>query len=244
MLDMSVRAKILELMLDLKRDLDLTYVYITHDLATAKFFCDRVAIMYLGRIVEIGPTAEIFAAPKHPYTKALLAAIPEPDPERCAAAQPAARRDSRRGRSRRSAARSTLAARPRSTVVAGRAVTCARCWRPLADRRQRGLRARACRGGHAGGARRRRMQPARISPQSGHSVAGRARGARPGARRRPGRADVARRALTSTMTAAPSRCTSRGRGPCAATGRRRRRRLPALRRVTDPGCGHPLAWRR
>jgi peptide/nickel transport system ATP-binding protein len=82
MLDMSVRAKILQLMLDLKRDLDLTYVYITHDLATAKFFCDRVAIMYLGRVVEIGPTAEIFADPKHPYTKALLHAIPEPDPER------------------------------------------------------------------------------------------------------------------------------------------------------------------
>jgi oligopeptide/dipeptide ABC transporter ATP-binding protein len=82
MLDMSVRAKILELMLDLKRDLDLTYVYITHDLATAKFFCSKVAIMYLGRIVEIGPTEEIFADPKHPYTKALLRAIPEPDPSR------------------------------------------------------------------------------------------------------------------------------------------------------------------
>jgi peptide/nickel transport system ATP-binding protein len=82
MLDMSVRAKILELMLDLKNDLDLTYVYITHDLATAKFFCDRVAIMYLGRIVEIGPTEEIFADPKHPYTRALLHAIPEPDPRR------------------------------------------------------------------------------------------------------------------------------------------------------------------
>ncbi|WP_148572377.1 ABC transporter ATP-binding protein [Nocardioides caldifontis] len=82
MLDMSVRAKILELMLGLKADLGLTYVYITHDLASAKFFCDRVAIMYLGRIVEIGPTDEIFASPKHPYTKALLAAIPEPDPER------------------------------------------------------------------------------------------------------------------------------------------------------------------
>jgi peptide/nickel transport system ATP-binding protein len=82
MLDMSVRAKILELMLDLKRDLDLTYVYITHDLATAKFFCDRVAIMYLGRVVEIGPTEEIFADPKHPYTRALLQAIPEPDPRR------------------------------------------------------------------------------------------------------------------------------------------------------------------
>ncbi len=82
MLDMSVRAKILQLMLDLKQDLGLTYVYITHDLATAKFFCDRVAIMYLGRIVEIGPTEEIFADPKHPYTKALLKAIPEPDPRR------------------------------------------------------------------------------------------------------------------------------------------------------------------
>ena len=82
MLDMSVRAKILQLMLDLKDQLGLTYVYITHDLATAKFFCDRVAIMYLGRIVEIGPTDEIFADPKHPYTKALLRAIPEPDPRR------------------------------------------------------------------------------------------------------------------------------------------------------------------
>jgi oligopeptide/dipeptide ABC transporter ATP-binding protein len=82
MLDMSVRAKILQLMLDLKNDLGLTYVYITHDLASAKYFCDRIAIMYLGRIVEIGPTEEIFAHPRHPYTKALLAAIPEPDPER------------------------------------------------------------------------------------------------------------------------------------------------------------------
>ncbi len=77
MLDMSVRAKILQLMLDLKRDLDLTYIYITHDLASAKFFCDRVAIMYLGRIVEIGATEEIFADPKHPYTQSLLKAIPD-----------------------------------------------------------------------------------------------------------------------------------------------------------------------
>jgi oligopeptide/dipeptide ABC transporter ATP-binding protein len=82
MLDMSVRAKILQLMLDLKASLDLTYVYITHDLASAKFFCDRIAIMYLGRVVEIGPTEEIFAEPRHPYTKSLLAAIPEPDPDK------------------------------------------------------------------------------------------------------------------------------------------------------------------
>jgi peptide/nickel transport system ATP-binding protein len=82
MLDMSVRAKILELMLALRNDLDLTYLYITHDLATAKFFCDRVAIMYLGRIVELGPTSEIFANPRHPYTVSLLKAIPDPDPSR------------------------------------------------------------------------------------------------------------------------------------------------------------------
>ena len=82
MLDMSVRAKILGLMLELKRDLGLTYLYVTHDLATAKFFCDTIAIMYLGRIVEIGPAEQIYADPKHPYTRSLLAAIPEPDPRR------------------------------------------------------------------------------------------------------------------------------------------------------------------
>jgi len=82
MLDMSVRAKILELMLTLKNDFELTYLYITHDLATAKFFCDRIAIMYLGRIVEIGPSEAIYEDPKHPYTQALLRAIPEPDPLR------------------------------------------------------------------------------------------------------------------------------------------------------------------
>jgi peptide/nickel transport system ATP-binding protein len=82
MLDMSVRAKILELMIDLKKRLGLTYVYVTHDLASAKFFCDRVAIMYLGRIVEVGTTEAIFADPKHPYTQALVKAIPEPDPDK------------------------------------------------------------------------------------------------------------------------------------------------------------------
>ncbi len=82
MLDMSVRAKILDLMIDLKHRIGLTYVYVTHDLASAKFFCDRVAIMYLGRIVEIGSVDEIFNEPKHPYTQALIRAIPEPDPDK------------------------------------------------------------------------------------------------------------------------------------------------------------------
>jgi peptide/nickel transport system ATP-binding protein len=85
MLDMSVRAKILGLLDELRRDLGLTYVYITHDLASARFFCDRVAIMYLGKIVEIGPVAEIFENPRHPYTKALLRAVPDPDPSRTVA---------------------------------------------------------------------------------------------------------------------------------------------------------------
>jgi peptide/nickel transport system ATP-binding protein len=85
MLDMSVRAKILELMLALKQDFELTYLYITHDLATARFFCDRIAIMYLGRIVEIGPAEAIYADPKHPYTQALLKAVPEPDPAKAVA---------------------------------------------------------------------------------------------------------------------------------------------------------------
>jgi len=82
MLDMSIRAKILELLLNLKRKFDLTYIFITHDLATAKFVCDRIAIMYLGRIVEVGPVDRIFSDPKHPYTRALLKAIPIPDPRR------------------------------------------------------------------------------------------------------------------------------------------------------------------
>ncbi len=82
MLDMSIRAKVLELMLDLKKKYNLTYLFITHDLATAKFLCDRIAIMYLGRIVESGPAKIIYNDPKHPYTKALLQAIPIPDPRR------------------------------------------------------------------------------------------------------------------------------------------------------------------
>jgi oligopeptide/dipeptide ABC transporter ATP-binding protein len=82
MLDMSIRAKILELMLNLKRHHGLTYLFITHDLATAKLMCDRIAIMYLGRIVETGPSEVIYADPKHPYTKALLQVIPVPDPDK------------------------------------------------------------------------------------------------------------------------------------------------------------------
>ncbi len=82
MLDMSIRARILELLLALKTKYGLTYLFITHDLATAKFVCDRIAIMYLGRIIETGPAGPIYRDPKHPYTKALIAAIPVPEPGR------------------------------------------------------------------------------------------------------------------------------------------------------------------
>lgn len=80
MADVSVRAMILELMVQLKEEFDLTYLFITHDLATSKYICDRVAIMYLGKIVEIGPLEEVFKNPAHPYTTTLLAAVPVPDP--------------------------------------------------------------------------------------------------------------------------------------------------------------------
>ncbi|MEW5725869.1 MAG: ABC transporter ATP-binding protein, partial [Thermodesulfobacteriota bacterium] len=81
MADVSVRAMILDLMIQLKEEFDLTYLFITHDLATAKYICDRIAIMYMGQVLEIGPLKEIFKNPVHPYTESLLAAIPVPDPK-------------------------------------------------------------------------------------------------------------------------------------------------------------------
>ncbi|HWQ16634.1 MAG TPA: oligopeptide/dipeptide ABC transporter ATP-binding protein [Sulfolobales archaeon] len=81
MLDVSIRAEILRLMLDLKEQKNLTYVFITHDLAVASIICDYINVMYLGRIVEYGPTDEILLKPKHPYTQALIAAVPSPDPK-------------------------------------------------------------------------------------------------------------------------------------------------------------------
>ncbi|MBN1242693.1 MAG: ABC transporter ATP-binding protein [Spirochaetales bacterium] len=79
MIDLSTRAEILHMMKDVQRDLGLTYLYITHDLSTARYFADRIAVMYLGRIVEMGPADMIIDKPLHPYTKALIQAVPEPE---------------------------------------------------------------------------------------------------------------------------------------------------------------------
>jgi oligopeptide transport system ATP-binding protein len=80
-LDVSIRAQILNLLQELQQKLKMTYLYISHDLSTVKHICHRVAVMYLGKIVEIADADELFGSPKHPYTEALLSAIPIPDPE-------------------------------------------------------------------------------------------------------------------------------------------------------------------
>jgi peptide/nickel transport system ATP-binding protein len=92
-LDVSVQAQILNLMLELQERLGLTYLFVAHDLSVVKHISDRVAVMYVGQMVEMAETEALFASPKHPYTAALLSAIPEPDPR-------ARRRANRQGRQR------------------------------------------------------------------------------------------------------------------------------------------------
>ena len=79
-LDVSVRAQIIELFQELGRDLGLTYLFISHDLSVVEYIADRVAVMYVGRLVELAPTEELFGPPRHPYTEALMSAVPRADP--------------------------------------------------------------------------------------------------------------------------------------------------------------------
>lgn len=81
-LDVSIQSQVLNLMVDLQHRLGLTYIFITHDLGVVKYISDKIAVMYLGKIVEMGKTEDIFARPRHPYTRALLASVPVADPHR------------------------------------------------------------------------------------------------------------------------------------------------------------------
>lgn len=78
---MSIQADVLNLLKELQRDLGITFMFISHDLSVVAHTCDHVAVMYLGRLVETAPTRKIFAAPRHPYTRALFSAIPSLDPD-------------------------------------------------------------------------------------------------------------------------------------------------------------------
>jgi oligopeptide/dipeptide ABC transporter ATP-binding protein len=81
MLDVSIRAEIINLLIELTEEMNLASLFVSHDISLMRYICDRTAIMYLGKIVEMGPTEEIIEHPLHPYTQLLLSAVPVPDPD-------------------------------------------------------------------------------------------------------------------------------------------------------------------
>jgi len=80
-LDVSVQGKIINKLMRLQKEFNLTYLFVAHDLSVVEYLCDRVAVMYVGKLVEVAETEELYIHPKHPYTEALLSAVPIPDPE-------------------------------------------------------------------------------------------------------------------------------------------------------------------
>ena len=109
-LDVSIRAQVINLLDDLQDELGLTYIFIAHDLGVVRHVSDRIAVMYLGKIVEISPAEELYERPVHPYTEALLSAVPIPDPDLSAAGSRSCWKGTCRARSRRRLAAGSIRA--------------------------------------------------------------------------------------------------------------------------------------
>ncbi len=136
-LDVSIQAQILNLMLDLQHEHGLTYLFISHDLSVVRYMSDTIGVMYLGKLVEVGPAADVYAAPVHPYTRGLIDTVPVADPPWSAAKehQGVQRRAPLGGRPAVRAAGSAPAARAPRTCARPRSHRCARSrprgtWRP------------------------------------------------------------------------------------------------------------------